>query len=184
MADAGSAVRRHWKGLVTAAVTLWLLGAVAAVFFHGLGDATRSGAAEARAAQYQRYLGRGWFPLEVDQLAPATATAPETFIGLNYSSGPASTIRPDPSWKVLRLRLAPIPCPGGGAQSIVVRQGADRLARLTPPVAWATYSVPLASPGRPVTLTYGCVTAQQAPGRGLQTARHLAVLVAGVSGTG
>ncbi|MGH8995712.1 MAG: hypothetical protein ACRDYB_06735 [Acidimicrobiales bacterium] len=183
MAD-GAATRHHWKGLATLAVALWLVGAVAVVFFHGLGSATRSGSAEAKAAQYQRYLGPGWFPLEVDQLAPATATTPETFIGLNYSSGRASTIRPDPSWRVLRLRLAPIPCPGGGAQSIVVRQGADRLARLTPPVAWATYSVSLTSPGRPVTLTYGCVTAQQAPGRGLQTARHLAVLLAGVSGLG
>lgn len=184
MADARSAVRRHWKGLITAVVALWLLGAVAVVFLHGLGSATRSGAAEAKAAQYQRYLGRGWFPLEVDQLAAATATTPETFIGLNYSSGRTSTIHPDPSWRVLRLRLAPIPCPDGSAQSIVVRQGAARLARLTPPVAWRTYTVSLPTPGRPVTLNYGCVTAQEAPGRGLQTARQLAVLLAGVSGAG
>ena len=176
-------VRRHWKGLVAALVALWLLGAVAVEFFDGLGAATRSGAAEARAVQYQHYLGRGWLPPEVEELAPATATTPEVYIGLNYSNGRTSTIEPDPTWRVLRLRLAPLPCQDGHGQSIVVRQGARRLIRLTPPVVWATYSVSLATPGQPVTLTYGCLRDQRESSLGPRAVRHLAILLAGVSGS-
>jgi hypothetical protein len=177
------AVRRHWKGLVAALVALWLLGAVAVEFFDGLGTATHSGAAAAHAAEYQRYLGRGWLPPEVEELAPATATTPETFIGLNYSNGRTSTIDPDPTWRVLRLRLAPIPCRDGRDQSIAVSQGTGQMIRLTPPVAWATYSVPLATPGHPVTLTYRCVTDQPEASLGPRAVRHLAILLAGVSGS-
>ncbi len=172
-----------WRRIAFVVVTAWLLAAVLVVFFHGLGPATQSGSVEQQGARYQQYLGRGWYPLEVDPFTP-TASDPAHWIAVNFSAGPTSTIDPAPSWRRLTLRLAAIPCANGAAQTIQVRQGSTALRRLAPSAAWASYAIMLAHPDRPVTLHYSCVISQQAPGRGLQNARHLAVLLGGVSGSG
>ncbi len=174
---------QRWRRAVFVVITAWLVLAVLVVFFHGLGAAEQSGSVEARGAQYQRFLGRGWYPLEVDPFTP-TAADRAPYIAINYSAGGRSTILPAPGWRRLTLRLAPIPCASGAPQRIEVRQGTAVLGTLTPPVAWASYSFTLAQRGQAVTLRYGCVVSEEAPGRGLQSARYLAILLGGVIGTG
>ncbi len=179
-AESSVAPTRRWPRLVFLVVTLWLVGAVLVVFFGGLSSAERSGALEQRAARYQQYLRSGWYPLEVDPLVSGTTQT--GWIALNDSRGKVSTIDPDPAWRTMTLRIAPIPCADGAGQSIEITQGATLLRRLAPPVLWASYTVRLTHPGRPVTLRYGCVIGQPAPGRGLQGARQLAILLGGISG--
>ncbi len=171
----------HWRRAAFAVLSVWLLVAVLVVFFRGLGSAEQSGSVEQRAAQYQRYLGHGWYPLEVDPFTP-TATDHARYIAINYSAGGRSTILPAPGWRRLTLRLAPIPCADGAPQRIEVAEGGSILGRLSPPLRWASYRFALARGGGPVTLRYSCVIAQQAPGRGLQSARYLAILLGAVSG--
>jgi len=177
-----SAPVRRWRTLVFVVITVWLCVAIAVVFFRGLGQAERSGAAEHVAAQYQQYLGPGWFPLEVDPLAPVPPSSEPGWLGLNYSSGTVSTVRPPHSWSTVRLRLAPIGCANKQPLSIDVRQEATELGSFTPGAGWRWYSFRLNRRARPITLHYSCVTVQQAPGRGLQSARRLAVLLSGVEG--
>jgi hypothetical protein len=177
----GPAWRRR-KTQVFVVVTVWLCVAIAVVFFRGLGQAERSGAAEQIAAQYQQDLGSGWFGLEVDPLAPIPPSTEPGWLGLNYSSGTVSTVRPPHSWSAVRLRLAPIGCTTKQPLSIAVRQGATELGSLTPGAGWRWYTIRLTRRAQPITLHYSCVTVQQAPGRGLQSARRLAVLLSGVEG--
>ncbi len=156
--------------------TAWMLG-----FVHGLGPAEQAGTVEQRAAAYQRYLGSGWYPLEVDPLA--SAHGPTRWIALNESRGPVSAIDPARWWRAMTLRLAPVPCHGDRPQAVEVRQGMLVLARWTLPLAWASYTVTLRAPGRPVTLHYRCTVGVSAPGRGLRSARELAILLGGLEGT-
>ena len=168
-------LRGHWRTATFVVITLWLCAAVAVILVRGFPNAERSGTAEERAAQYQHYLGHGWFPL---QLAPLS-TAPG-WLGLNYSSGTVSTIHPAPSWRTLRVRLAPIGCGGGQAFSIAVRQDDHELGVIAPPAGWTWFTISLFQRAAPVTFHYSCVAVQQSP-VGLARAR-LAVLLSGVSG--
>ena len=177
----GTLLRRRWRRAVFLIITAWLCGAIAVVFFRGLGDAERSGAAESLAAQYQRYLGPGWYPLEVDQLGATTKGAAPGWLGLNPSRGSMSTIMPTRGWTTLRLRLAPVGCSDHPTLSVVARQGASVLKTFTPAPGWFWYSLRIDGPA-PVTLHYSCLTIEQSPGQGLQSARRIAVLLSGVAG--
>jgi hypothetical protein len=157
-------------------ITLWLCVAITVVFVRGFPNAERSGTAEELAARYQRYLGPGWFPLEVAPLS----TAPG-WLGLNYSRGTVSTIRPAASWTSLRVRLAPIGCAHGQPFSIAVRQGDHKLEAIMPPTGWSWFTIALFEKAQPVTLHYSCVTVQPAPIGTLEHAQ-LAVLLSGLTG--
>jgi len=167
--------RERWRTVAFVLVTLWLCVTFVVVFVRGFPNAERSGTAEEAAAQYQQYLGRGWFPL---QLAPLS-TAPG-WLGLNYSSGTVSTIRPAPSWTSLRVRLAPIGCPHRQPFTVAVLQGDRTLEAITPPAGWSWFTIPLSAKGAPVSLHYSCVRAQQAP-VGPERA-DLAILLSGLTG--
>src|SRR5579875_3102891 len=108
---------------------------------------------------------------------------PARWIALNESRGPVSAIDPARWWRAMTLRLAPVPCHGDRPQAVEVRQGMLVLARWTLPLAWASYTVTLRAPGRPVTLHYRCTVGVSAPGRGLRSARELAILLGGLEGT-
>lgn len=170
----GLTFRRRWRTVLFVLITLWLCAVVAVVLTRGLPNAERSGTAEELAAQYQRYLGKGWFPLE---LAPLPSGP--RWLGLNYSSGTSSTIRPARSWASLRLRLAPVGCRGDQPLTIRVDQGAHALKAIVPPAGWTWVTVPLFERAAPVTLHYSCVSVQQSPvGAGRA---QLAVLLSGVT---
>ena len=167
-------LRLRWRPTVFGLITLWLCAAIAVVFVHELPNAERSGSAEELAAHYQQYLGSGWFPLEI-----APLSTPPGWLGLNYSSGTVSTVRPAPSWRSLRLRLAPVGCAHGQSFSISVRQGNHILKTITPPAGWTWFTISLFEKAEPVTLHYSCVVVQPAP-TGPQRAQ-LAVLLSGLT---
>lgn len=178
-----SLVRTRWRTLVFVAITLWLCGSVTVILFQGLGSARRSGAAEEVAAEYQHYLGRGWYPLEVEELTPPSVSQPAGWLGLNYSSGSDSTVLPAPDWRELELRLDPLVCSSGSPPTVTVRQEGGPLGKLVLAGGWHWYRIGLSHAGRPVTLTYSCILVQQSPGLGLQAARHLAIAVSGIRGS-
>jgi|HubBroStandDraft_1064217.scaffolds.fasta_scaffold70729_2 hypothetical protein len=163
---------------------VWIAAAVLVVFFRGLGQARARGDAEQLAAQYQDHLGAGWYPLEVDQLAPAAGSTQPAWIGLNYSRGSTSTITALGQWRRLSLRLSPVACADGKLPVVALGQGGVGLGDLTLAPGWSWYSVRLSGRAEPVTLRYSCVLTQRTPGLGLQQARQLAVGLAGIRGTG
>jgi hypothetical protein len=163
--------------------TLWIVAAVLVVFFDGLGPARRRGDAEGVAAQYQPYLGAGWYPLEVDQLPPVAGSAQPAWIGLNYSRGSTSTLTVPRDWRRLSLRLAPVTCTNGTLPAVALRQGTTALGHLTLTPGWSWYSLRVSGRARDVSLHYSCVLTQRTPGLGLQEARTLAVAIAGIRGT-
>jgi hypothetical protein len=175
--------RTGWGRLVFLVATLWIVAAVLVVFFDGLGPARRRGDAEGVAAQYQPYLGAGWYPLEVDQLPPVAGSAQPAWIGLNYSRGSTSTLTVPRDWRRLSLRLAPVTCTNGTLPAVALRQGTTALGHLTLTPGWSWYSLRVSGRARDVSLHYSCVLTQRTPGLGLQEARTLAVAIAGIRGT-
>ena len=170
-----------WRRIAFLLLAVWISVSVLVIFFRGLPEAKLEGSAEQTAAQFQPYLGSGWYPLEVDSYNSATKPTHLEWIGINLSSGKRSTLKVPSDWRVLSLRLLPV-CANGQRQRLVVTQGSRTLRVVTLPYQWAWYTIHLGSTDATVVLQYACVSAQPVPGRGLRAARQIAVVVAGIQG--
>jgi hypothetical protein len=179
-----SSVRRDrltWKRIAFLVIAVWIAVSTLVIFFRGFDDANLRGSAEQAAAQYQHFLGRGWYPLEVDPFASQSRPT-QSWIGINYSRGTSSIIGVATTWQQVRLRLSPVACANGAVQRLRITQGTKSLGQFAMPDGWAWYSIRLKSHTDVVTLHYSCTLSQPVGGLGLQGARVIAVALAGVQG--